>query len=833
MASPFRIFRKYQKTLLVVAGVILMFVFVIGDSLVAYLGGRPPGSGDVNRDAAAVAVTWNGGKLTNQELDQLVMRRRIVNSFLQGVHDAGVRSSILAGIEPRELRVQPIGGQQTERSVVTTQLFADAARDAGIRVSDEAIVAYLDELGRNRVSREEMRAMLQQAGGGRIPPQYMMDALREELLAHSYLASHLFAFRTVTPQQGYEDWLRVNDRVVVEAAAVPAESFVVDVPDPTDAELKAFFDEHKEREPQPDLIGQMELPSPIPGFRIPRKIDVQYIQAEYDPFLANVENEITEEEITKYYEENKDPLFVKADTGLFDSPSSAGTGTGRQEPAEKQSEPATETPPTNTETPSSDTGESSEQNAPPASGTGAESDTTSAPAGDTTVPMETDQSSLRGGSNNGVFRLAAFAQEPANESGETTSTTSDSPSQPADSGSVSDSSVDAGKTTATSSPDAGASGTSRAATTSTQPAAGQSSPGATATGTGADTAQTAEEKPKEFQPLDEVRDEIRTRLARDRVNEQLTDLMARLQSQVNADFTAYFGLRLDAESAGKAIPGPPAALTDLAPLANQHGLRHGKTGPMSWLEMRDTPVGVSGDIETTRELFRILFATEDLALYQPISTQDLDGNRYLTMKIGDTPGRIPRLEEKRAEVVRAWKLKKAAERAQKHAEDLAKQAQESNKSLADFFAGNQSVQVVRTDPFSRYTGGAISRDFQGQLQQQPFRLSEPDGIVAAGPDFMDEVFSLKDGEVGAVLNHDRSTAYIVRVAEHMLPTDALRDTYLTEAGNWPGMLLMNSDHARIVSSLLAADILKSRELTWNRDPDQQEQTGEEGPAEDE
>ena len=57
MASPFRIFRKYQKTLLVVAGVMLMFVFVIGDSLVAYLGGGRGGRGDGNRDADEVAVT--------------------------------------------------------------------------------------------------------------------------------------------------------------------------------------------------------------------------------------------------------------------------------------------------------------------------------------------------------------------------------------------------------------------------------------------------------------------------------------------------------------------------------------------------------------------------------------------------------------------------------------------------------------------------------------------------------------------------------------------------------------------------------------------------------
>ena len=833
MASPFRIFRKYQKMLLVVAGVILMFVFVIGDSLVAYLGGRPPGSGDVNRDADAVAVTWDGGKLTNQELDQLVMRRRIVNSFLQGVHDAGIRSAIVAGIEPRELRVQPIGGPASEQSVVTTKLFAEAARDAGMSVSDEAIVDYLEDFGRQRVSGDEMRTMLQQAGGGRIPIPYMMDALREELLAHSYLSSHLFAFRTVTPQQAYEDWLRVNDRVVVEAAGIPVESFLVDVPEPTDAELTAFFNSVpensrfslKEREPQPDFVGQMEFPSPVPGFRIPRKIDVQFIQAEYDQFLAKVEKEITEEEISKFYEENKDPLFIKADTGLFDDANADEPASGEQDAAATQTEQTNDTQSPDSTKPDAESGTSSENTSPPDSGTAPTSNPSSdVPSSDNATPEENEQSSLPSVRNSSVFRMAAFVQEQASGNVDTISTALTA------GGTLPSTEQEAANTNSAT---AQATGESEPASSTAPATSSQPAPGTTATAAAEATEQTAEEKPKEFQPLNDVRDEIRTRLARDRVNEQLTNLMGQLQSEVNAEFTSYFGLRLNAESAGQALPAPPAALADLAPLAAKNGLKHGKTGSMSWLEMRETPVGASGDIETSRELFRILFATDELGLYQPILTQDLDGNRYLAMKVSDTPGRIPTLEEKRDEVVRAWKMQKAAERAQKHAEDLAKQAQEANKPLADFFAGNQTVQVVRTDPFSRYTGGAISRDFQGQFQQQPFRLSEPDGIVAAGTDFMDKVFSLKDGEVGAVLNHDHTTAYVVRIAEHMLPPDSLHDTYLTEASNWPGITLMNNDHARISASLLADDLLKSRELDWLRDPDPQQPADASEQAEDE
>ena len=39
MASPFHVFRRYQKGLLIVAGVILIFVFVLDDSLRVLMGG--------------------------------------------------------------------------------------------------------------------------------------------------------------------------------------------------------------------------------------------------------------------------------------------------------------------------------------------------------------------------------------------------------------------------------------------------------------------------------------------------------------------------------------------------------------------------------------------------------------------------------------------------------------------------------------------------------------------------------------------------------------------------------------------------------------------------
>ena len=136
-----------------------------------------------------------------------------------------------------------------------------------------------EELGRGLVSVDQIRAdphrTAKSAAGG---PRsiIVLDALREEMLARNYLASYIFAFDTNLPEERWRDWLNVNDRVVVEAAAIPAESLLVDVPEPTEAELTAFFDEYKDAEPRPDFQWGIELPSPTPAFAVPQKVAVQY-----------------------------------------------------------------------------------------------------------------------------------------------------------------------------------------------------------------------------------------------------------------------------------------------------------------------------------------------------------------------------------------------------------------------------------------------------------------------------------------------------------------------------------------------------------------------------
>ena len=97
------------------------------------------------------------------------------------------------------------------------------------------------------------------------------------------------------PAELWDYYRRLNRKATIEVIAVPVAEFADRVPDPDEAELKSFFDKYN---------SQLAIPgSPEPGFRLPRRQKFQYFKAEHDLFREVAQ--VTEEEIKKYYEENK------------------------------------------------------------------------------------------------------------------------------------------------------------------------------------------------------------------------------------------------------------------------------------------------------------------------------------------------------------------------------------------------------------------------------------------------------------------------------------------------------------------------------------------------
>ena len=136
-----------------------------------------------------------------------------------------------------------------------------------------------------------------------------------------------------------------------------------------------------------------------------------------------------------------------------------------------------------------------------------------------------------------------------------------------------------------------------------------------------------------------MKDVIRRQIAEDNVAEELKELSNQIDGQLDADYNKYYGDVLNAQAEKRDAPAVPKSLTDLAPLAEKSGLKVSKTGPISLLELRDTPIGKSVVPDNGRALWQVLFFGKEFDLYQPIATEEHpEGNHYVAMKIGRYAG---------------------------------------------------------------------------------------------------------------------------------------------------------------------------------------------------
>jgi hypothetical protein len=173
------------------------------------------------------------------------------------------------------------------------------------------------------------------------------------LLAYFYRRTFDDASMVVLPQQRWDDWRKVNERISIEAAVLPPEKFLDEVPKPTEAQIKAFYEQHKDADPGLHAMeGGRELPIATPGFASPRRVRVQYLLGSSTRRAEQMLEKVTEEEIKDYYERNKRLEFTKLDLPgeeSFGSPEDAAPaatpGAGETQTSPPAEEAAAEEPP--------------------------------------------------------------------------------------------------------------------------------------------------------------------------------------------------------------------------------------------------------------------------------------------------------------------------------------------------------------------------------------------------------------------------------------------------------------------------------------------------------
>ncbi len=824
MAHPFRYFRKHQKAFLAVAAVIAMFVFVIGDAIFGYIG--QGGGPDPNK----VVASWKGGRVTALELETLTQRRYFVSQFLRNLFSLGGSRLIEEGGNPMQPSVPPdfILGENAQPDMVSydavaTRILADQARKAGISISDQVINHYLREISFRRVSDAEIAALLQQMRGGdaRGLEEQLFAGLRELLLRDVYVQGYTRAVQNILPEQRWEDWRRTNERISLEAVEVATSDFIQEIPDPKDTELLAFYEEHK------DDIGHQtysvlgkELRSANPGFKEPRRVKISYLLGDVTTWAEKYKDSVTDDEIADYYERNKRTQFVKSgdspvfDESLFDSQNNS------EEPAADPASPGAEA---TENAPPADDNATPEQPVQPQESNGEQppSEPAAATSESEESPPPTDGAESPQGdqsgrvSHRGQFHLTAFQNNEENVADEVAEDAADTAESVA---AEVDEAAREAEATESGAPDIDVTeADTEQSEIANEPVAPGDAAGESATPTGdvaprtetapgaasAETEAADQDAPLEYVPLDEVRDEIRMNLARDKAVVELRKVMDKALGEMQSAYTEYNLAKFsqqskDTDSAATAVP---ATLTNFTQRAKETGLVSEETVLLTQRELADTAVGKSRDVQTqTRPVAYAAFT--DLATYQPMLTEDIDGNLYLVAKVEDVPENVPAFKDIKTEVLRAWKEREAAQLALKKAEELAAAAEKAGDTLATYFIG-KPYEVITTDMFTYLTFGTTSAELQ-----RGARLGEAPPLEDVGPDFMEKAFELKDAEVAALLNYDHSKAYVFRLDRRETPLDELKSLFLREANNWYGGRIMMASRLDYQKRQVLAEVLE-------------------------
>ena len=347
-------FRRHAKVLMVVLGSAAMAIFGLGpvfDTL-----SRGGGGGRSSRDANPVIATWSGGEITRLDLNRVqtghFQTQRFLNALVQAAaakNDGEVRSMALP--------IAPI--QDGKRAFIDEQLIArilmaERAKKEGIVVSDGAVDDYfVMASGDAGFSARELEAINSEVNQ-RTTLEDIRAHMKIELLANQMQRYSLAGIPMVpNPTESMELFGRSMDQIECEVYPIKVEDYIDQVSgEPTASELKKLYEE-----------GKYEYADPIskkPGFKIGRRANVQYVKADYDTYLQNEMNKITDEEVQKEYDRlvaEKNSLVLEPlapdDNAIQLDVSPPTEGEGAETPGDVDAPPAensdVDAPPTATE----------------------------------------------------------------------------------------------------------------------------------------------------------------------------------------------------------------------------------------------------------------------------------------------------------------------------------------------------------------------------------------------------------------------------------------------------------------------------------------------------
>ncbi len=269
---PFAVFRQHQRKLLAIFAILAMVGFVLSDTLPRWIN-----SGAVSPQDVVVAELY-GKKIHLSDLSRMNEKRARANRFM---YYAGAGSP------------NYFGG--TTRGDLIDALILD-------HEADRLNIPGTFEFARDWIDHETNGAMTPALFEG-ILSRYEQRIGGEQLLADIAsqirigMARQEIAVPVVTPLDVFRNYRDQTERASFKVVPVVVDSFAGKVPEPTESELKEFYEKYKDVLPVPA--------SPTPGFKVPRQVKAEYLAIDSEAVAKRIEAKITEGELKTYYEGRK------------------------------------------------------------------------------------------------------------------------------------------------------------------------------------------------------------------------------------------------------------------------------------------------------------------------------------------------------------------------------------------------------------------------------------------------------------------------------------------------------------------------------------------------
>lgn len=402
MKSPFAIFRKHQKVLMVALTGLAMFAFVVLDSLTQNMAAFPPifgalvgvgviwwllsggkkkehehahshqkptliqqyawvlllvggaggwmlGSSLQSSIGVQAAVKTSFGNVTEDDLNQVITRRQIADEFLY----QAFRAAHEGEENPPQYLLRNYlfntGGDPQMEALMHILLMREAKK-IDLTVTNDKITDLINGATSDKLLPNAFKNILSQM---RLSDSELMSLLREQMVSRE-MRSLLMPRHLATPEDYWDAFQKLNVMEELSAVPIAVESFLSDIPEPSEDELLKFFNENKEKSP-----GE-EGPDSF-GFRQPGRIKLAYLEIDYDTVEKEVPA-VTDTDVEKYYAEHKEefrnqvaPVFPDPTNPAMQAPKQGNSSVppgpalklpGKDKPETKQEKPAKETPAT-------------------------------------------------------------------------------------------------------------------------------------------------------------------------------------------------------------------------------------------------------------------------------------------------------------------------------------------------------------------------------------------------------------------------------------------------------------------------------------------------------